>query len=170
MSKVLVAYASKSGSTAEVAEFMGEALREAGATVDVKPITAVRDMAGYDVAFVGSAIRVGRWLGDAVKFVEEHKDDLNKQPAAFFTVCLTMHEDTPEKRAEVEAYLDPVREIFTPQAEEFFAGVAQMERLGFIERMAMKAIKPPIGDFRDWDAIRAWTLEVYRTLGNSTGG
>ncbi len=167
MTRVLVTYASKSGSTAEVAEFMGQALREAGATVDVKPVKTVREMDGYDLTFVGSAIRVGKWLGEAVQFVEEHKDDLSKQPAAFFTVCLTMHENTPEKRAEVEAYLDPVREIFTPQAEEFFAGVAQMERLGIIERMAMKAIKPPLGDFRDWDAIRAWTLEVYRQLTGS---
>ncbi|MBN2472041.1 MAG: flavodoxin domain-containing protein [Anaerolineae bacterium] len=167
MTSVLVTYASKSGSTAEVAEFMGEALREAGASVDVKPVKTAHEMQGYDLVFVGSAIRVGKWLGEAVQFVEEHKTDLAKQPTAFFTVCLTMQENTPEKRAEVQAYLDPVREIFTPQAEEFFAGVAQMERLGFIERMAMKAIKPPLGDFRDWAAIRAWTLEVYQQLSAS---
>lgn len=162
MTHILIAYASKSGTTEEVAAFMGDALREAGATVDVRPAKAIKDLSGYDMAFVGSGIRVGRWLGDAVKFVEAQQSALVGLPTALFTVCLTMHEDTPEKRAEVEAYLDPVREIFTAQAEGFFAGVSEPDRLGFLERMALRAIKPPIGDFRDWDAIRAWTLDTYR--------
>lgn len=162
MTHVLIAYTSKSGTTAEVADFMGNALREAGATVDVRPAKTVRDVNGYDMAFVGSGIRVGRWLGASVKFVEAQQAALAALPTAFFTVCLTLHEDTPENRAEVEAYLDPVRAILTPQAEGFFAGVSEPERLGFVERMALRAIKPPIGDFRDWDAIRAWTLDTYR--------
>lgn len=162
--RVLVAYASKTGATAEVAEFMGKVLREAGAKVDVVPIKNVRDLDGYDLAFVGSAIRVGQWLKEAVSFVEAHKDALSQRPTAFFTVCLTLHEDTPENRQTVHAYLDPVRAIFTPQAEGFFAGRMQPARLGLLEKMMMRMMKPPEGDFRNWDAIRAWTGETYTQL------
>ncbi len=162
--RVLVAYASKTGATAEVAEFMGKVLREAGAEVDVVPIKNVRGLDGYDVAFVGSAIRVGQWLKEAVSFVEAHKDALSQRPTAFFTVCLTLHEDTPENRQTVHAYLDPVRAIFTPQAEGFFAGRMQTARLGLLEKMMMRMMKPPEGDFRNWDAIRAWTGETYAQL------
>jgi menaquinone-dependent protoporphyrinogen oxidase len=162
--KVLVAYASKSGSTVEVAEFMGKVLQEAGTAVDVLPIKKVKTVAGYGVAFVGSAIRVGKWLEEAVKFVEANKAGLQAIPTAFFTLCMTLNEDTPEHRAEVSAYLDPVRAVHTSQAEGFFAGVMELGRLGFIERAMMGMMKPPQGDFRDWDAIRAWTQETYTRL------
>lgn len=58
--RILVAYATKAGSTAEVAEVIGQVLRETGATVDVLPARAVEDLTPYRAVIIGSAVRMER--------------------------------------------------------------------------------------------------------------
>src|SRR5690606_22522173 len=96
--KVLVAYASKSGTTIDVAHAVAEALREQGLVVDVRHVSKLNHLEGYQAVVVGSGVRAGHWLPAAVHFVEEHQEALRQMPVAFFTVCMTMTEDTPENR------------------------------------------------------------------------
>jgi menaquinone-dependent protoporphyrinogen oxidase len=60
----LIAYATRAGSTAEVAVFIGERLSERGLAVDVGPVQHLSSLEGYDAVIVGSAIRVGKWQGE----------------------------------------------------------------------------------------------------------
>jgi len=120
--KLLVAYATKAGSTAEVAEALGEELRRAGAEVDVRLAKDVKDLKQYSAVIVGSGIRMGQLSSDATKFVEKNQEALKQVPVAYFVVCMTMKDDTEENHRTVEAYLDPVCEIVEPLDKGLFAG------------------------------------------------
>lgn len=168
MSKtILVTYASPAGSSAEVADFIGQTLRDKGHRVDVVDVKQSPDPAPYDAVITGGAIRAGAWLPEAVTFVETHKETLIMKPLAYWTVCLTLNEDTPENRSTVEAYLEPVRAIVPAQSEAFFAGVMDLKKLAFPLRLMMRAMKAPQGDFRQWDDIRAWVESLEPLIADS---
>ena len=163
--KVLVTYDSKLGSTAEVANFMGSVLSEQGAWVAVKPLSQVNDLETYDRVIIGSAIRYDRWLPDATAFVKKHKTALSNLPVSFFFTCLTLAKRTPEALRKAAAYADKLRSI-APEVKPLtvvgFAGVLQFSRIPFPARFALKLLSIATGvkegDYRDWDAIRLWTL------------
>ncbi len=162
-SRVLIAYATRAGSTETVAQAVAEALRSEGLEVDVKPVRAVTSLAGYTGVIVGSAIRAGKPMPEVVAFVEKHERELSRVPVAYFVVCLTMKDDTDENRCTVAAYLDALR-ARTPDVKPvdvgLFAGVMNSARLPFLLRLLIRAMKAPDGDFRDWEAIRTWAAGV----------
>jgi len=154
--KILIAYASRAGATGEIAGVIGEVLCDRGAAADVRLAKDVTDVSPYRAVVVGSAVYMGRWMSEAVKFVETHRDALSRVPVAYFVVCLTMRDDTEENRRQVAAYLDPVREVVQPVAEGLFAGALDSSKLPFLFRLIVKAMRQSDGDFRDWEAIRSW--------------
>lgn len=162
--RILVTYASTAGSTAEVAERIGHDLGSS-ATVDVVPASARPDPTGYDAVIVGSAIHGGKLMPDVIKFVEKNRSTLNHIPTAYFIVCLTMQNDSPETRTKSRSFLDPICELATPSTVGLFAGRLESARTPFIMRVMMKAMKAPNGDFRDWNAIAAWTRDLPASLG-----
>ena len=164
---ILVAYATASGFTAGVADAIGQAMREAGASVDVQPARKVKDVSAYDAVVVGTGIRAGRVFTEAVSFLKRNQAVLRDKPVAYFAVCLTMKDDTEENRCTVGAYFDAFKAKapdIQPVDIGMFAGGVDMEKLGFPFRMILKAMKSPEGDFRDWDAIRAWATGVLPKL------
>lgn len=163
--KVLVAYDSKLGSTAEVAEFMGSVLSEQGLSIVVKPLSEVGDLESYARVIVGSAIRYDRWLPDATTFERENKTALRNVPVSFFFTCLTLAKPTPTALLKVEGYANKLRSIapeVKPIAVGGFAGVLQFSRTPWPARFALRLLSIATGvkegDFRDWEAIRSWTL------------
>ena len=164
MKKILVTYATRAGSTAEVAAGIAEVLRAAGTIVDTQPIRAVRDMNGYDAVIVGSAIRMGQWLPEAVEFVKAHCGTLSQIPTAYFLVSGLLHEDTPEMRQKVLAFLNPVHAILEPVSIGMFAGKMDSSKLSWLDRLMAKAVGTPEGDWRNWEAIREWTQELETGL------
>jgi menaquinone-dependent protoporphyrinogen oxidase len=154
--KILIAYASKCGSTGEVAEAMAEALCAQGASVAVKLAKDVTGLDGYNRVIIGSAIRMGQWLPAATNLVEAQQAMLAKLPTAIFSVHLTNLGDADTDRQARAAYTAPVRQLITPQAEGFFAGKMELAKLAFLDRMISKAMKAQDQDQRDWNAIRAW--------------
>jgi menaquinone-dependent protoporphyrinogen oxidase len=162
--RVLVAYASNAGSTAEVAAFIARKLADTGLSVDLRGTRNARSVDGYRVVVVGSAVRAGHWLADASEFVKAHREALAARKTAFFTLCMTLHEDTPANREKVTGYLKPVREVLDPSWIEFFAGKMEYRRLGFGTRLVVKAMKVPEGDFRDWNAIGSWADRLAREI------
>ncbi len=162
--KILIAYASKCGSTGEVATAIGKTLAQNGAHVDVMPIKKVTDLSGYQAVFVGSAIRAGKWLREAAGFVSKNRAILQGIPTSYFTVCMTMKDDTPANRAKAAGFIDPVRAALAPAAEGYFAGKVDPKRLSFIESTMLKAKNVPEGDFRDWDKIRDWAQSTYTQI------
>lgn len=162
--KILVAYASKCGSTSQIAEAIGKTLNELGAMVDVKPVDAVKSLDSYHAVIVGSAIRYGSWLPGAAAFISTHAEALKKLPVAYFTAGSTLFVDTPENRAAAAACTAKQSALVTPAATADFAGCYDPKKVSFAERMLGKAAKMPEGDFRDWDAIRAWAGSLASIL------
>jgi menaquinone-dependent protoporphyrinogen oxidase len=154
--RVLMTYATKAGSTAEIAVRMGETLSRRGLSVDVLPLSKVTDLGPYQSVFLGSAIRVGNVLPEVTNFIQANQAALQKMPLNLFVVCMTLNEDTEANRQTVSAYLEPVRALVKPASEGLFAGVMDLKKLPFFERLMIKAMKAPQGDFRNWDAITAW--------------
>ncbi len=163
---ILDPYASKCGSTGGVAEVIGQALCDQGAAVDVRLATEVNDLSAYQAVILGSAIRMGRWLPEAVKFVETQQDALKQVPVAYFTVCMTLQEDTEENRREVAAYVDPASEIVQPVNVGAFAGAMDYGQLSLPFQLMIKMMKVPEGDFRNWDSIHTWGSNVHPMLLN----
>lgn len=165
--RVLVSYASRCGSTGIVAEVLGGALCGMGATVDVRLVDNVKDLGPYQAVIVGSAIRRGNWLPEATAFVKSNQDTLSRLPVAYFLVCLTMRDDTPENRDKVLAYLDPVRKEaprIRPSAVGLFPGVLDFSKLSFVTRSVFKAKGVSEGDYRNLAAEKGWASNVGHAL------
>ncbi len=162
--KVLIAYASRAGSTGEVAAAIGETLKSHGAEVDVLLLKSVTSLAGYRAVVIGSAIRFGGWLPEAVKFVEQNREALSQHPLAIFAVHILNTEEDEASRQNRHLYLEPVRKLVTPRAEALFAGVGDPKKVSFVERQLYKAVKAPQGDFRSWPAIRDWAESLPAVL------
>lgn len=166
MNKVLVVYGTKSGCTEGIAERIGAKLAECGATVDVLLAEKAGAPTGYDAVVVGSGVRAGTWHKSASEWVASNAASLKATPVALFTVGLTPATE-PEKTEEVRAYSKPVEEAagIRPVEVGTFAGWFEPDKFSFLERTILSAMKAPKGDFRDWDAIDAWTQQVAPKLG-----
>lgn len=154
--KILVAYATRAGSTAEVARTVGERLCAAGLKAEVKPVERGLSVHGCDAVVLGSCIRYGAWLGEMTGFVAAQRDALARLPLAIFTLHMQALGDDAASRATRARYTQPVRALVNPRHEAFFAGRIDPATLSFFERMAVKMVKSPVGDRRDWAAVQAW--------------
>lgn len=163
--RILIAYATRAGATVQVAQTIGEALAATGAAVDVRPITRVNDLKGYTAMVIGSAIRMGKWLPEATDFVKSSQSILATMPTACFLVCATLHEDTAETRTKALAYLDLIHPVLKPKSIGLFAGKMDYGTLSLLDHFIVQNVrKIPQGDWRNWDAIRAWARDLPNTL------
>lgn len=167
--KVLVTYVSQGGATAGVAEAIGQTIAAKGADVVVKPLTEVTDLSPYQAVVIGSAVHSGKWMPEAVAFVERNQTALRRIPTAVFQVCMMLATSNPQYKSMVTDWLAPLRGQIQPVAEGSFAGALWpdrytklSERLGL--RIFLTAIKLKAGDYRDWSAINAWAERVSPLL------
>jgi menaquinone-dependent protoporphyrinogen oxidase len=166
--KVLVGYASEFGSTAAVAAAIGEELRAAGADVDVQLVVDAHDLGQYGAVVVGSPIYNGAWLPEAVRFVQDHAAILSRIPVAYFVVSATMRQDTPRNREGARSFLDPLLQdvpAVRPVDIGLFAGSIDPGKLPWPVRLRMWLTTDlRRGDFRRWEAIRAWSAALAPRL------
>lgn len=168
--KILVTYASRTGSTAEIAQAIGKTLAENGAQVDVIPMQEVKDLAPYSAVVAGSAIRKSKWLPEAAQFIETHRVELARKKFAEFTVCITLAmSNTEQYRAAVAQWVAPVRALVTPLGEGFFPGMLDFKKLPvnfdtLLLRLAVLFGVFPRDDRRDWNAVRAWAESIRPML------
>lgn len=159
--RILVTYATRAGSTSEIAAVLGEILAKRGFSVDVKSVKDSPSLQEYDTVILGSAVRMANWLPEMVDFIKKNQEALSRKPVALFTVhILNLGDDETSRNARL-AYLNSVRPLLNPVDEVFFAGKIDLEALSFVDRLMVKMVKSPIGDFRDWHGIRTWSSVVF---------
>jgi menaquinone-dependent protoporphyrinogen oxidase len=168
--KVLVTYASRTGSTMGVAEAIGFTLSEHGFLAEIEPLDKVSDLTQYDAIICGSAIQDRQWLPEAMAFIQTHLSVINQKPFAIFSVCMTLSMTNAEKyRPGVMTWLDPVRSLTKPFSEGYFAGTLEFVKIpSFPDRFKFRVSVLlgvwKVGDHRDWDAIRVWTENLVPVL------
>lgn len=162
--KILITYATRTGSTAEIAGEIAKTLAARGESVDVLPVERVTGLSQYAAVVVGSAVRFGQWLPEAQKFVEAQSSALNRLPTAFFTVHGLNLGDDEASRTQRQAYLAPVRKLVQARSEAFFGGLIDLSKLKFFERVLAKAVKGAGAGRLDLDAVRRWTETAHAQL------
>ncbi|MBS3941777.1 MAG: flavodoxin domain-containing protein [Actinobacteria bacterium] len=171
--KVLVAYASRHGATAEIAERIATGLRDAGFEADTRHVTHVVDVEPYDAVVVGASAYLFHWLKDATRFVERQQQALAARPVWLFSsgpLGTDLVDDDGRDVLEVTRprEFDELHARLRPRGEQVFFGAwnPAAPPVGFVERVMhrLPAEAMPAGDFRDWDAIDAWTIQIAREL------
>lgn len=173
MDRVLVAYASRHGSTAEIAEAIGRTLRQAGLEVDVRRASQVRDIRGYGTIVVGSAAYLFRWMKEATGFVRRNRAVLAERRVWLFSSGPLGSDATDAEGRDLRAVTEPreiaeFRDAIRPRDHRVFFGALApgWKPIGITERMV--ALMPagrsslPVGDFRDWNDIEAWASDIAR--------
>ena len=168
--KVLVTYATCTGSTVGVAEAIGKSLSAGGEHVDVLPMRDVQDLSPYQAVVAGSAIQNKQWLPEAMQFIRVHQTELNQKPFAAFLVWMTLAMRNGEKyRPFVAEFLAPVRTLVKPVSEGLFAGALDVRKVPsaserFKFRLSVLFGVWKEGDHRDWNAIQAWAESLRPRL------
>jgi menaquinone-dependent protoporphyrinogen oxidase len=157
---ILVAYATKMGSTQEVAEAIAAALREEGLGADIRVAAEVEDLGLYDGVVLGGGLYMGRWHREARRFMKRHRKSLADMPLAVFALgpIGESEKEFAGARKQLEGSLAKTPEL-QPVSTAIFGGVIDPAKLHFpMSRM-------PASDVRDWKAIQAWAEEVGALLG-----
>lgn len=169
---VLVTYASKHGATEEIAERIAAKLRQLGQDVEVRPVEAVEaagDLQQYEAVVIGSAVYFGAWMKEAIAFVRANRKALAARPVWLFSSGPTGEAAPPDQPDQPDPkQIAELNAAIRPQEHRMFGGELDYHKLSFPERMIIKGVKAPEGDFRDWDAIEAWSESIGRALAPST--
>lgn len=164
--RVLVAYASKHGATTEIATKIGEILNEAGLNATVLPAEEVGDLTPFDAVVLGSAVYAGSWRKEAVKFLETYASSLAKIPVWLFSSGPTGEGDPVNLMNgwRFPTAQEPLANRIHPQDIAVFNGELDTEKLNFAEKLIIKGVKAPVGDFRNWDSITNWAANIVDML------
>ena len=164
--QVLVAYATKYSATAEIAEKIGQVLGRAGLSTDVMPAKEVSYLTPYRAVVLGSAVYIGKWRKEAVKFLQDNENMLAERLVWLFSSGPSGEGDAVEllQGWRFPAKQQPVADRIQAQDIAVFHGAVDTEKLSFIEKSMINSVKAPVGDFRDWDAITAWATTIADQL------
>lgn len=162
---ILVGYATRNGSTQEVAQTIAATLREDGLAVVCQPMKEVQTLEGYAAVVLGAPLYMYRWHKDALRFLSRHRQALIQRPVAVFGLG-PFHDEAKEWQ-EVRAELDKELLKFpwlAPVAIEIFGGKFDPAKLSFPLNLIPALKRMPASDIRDWTAIRAWASALATTL------
>jgi menaquinone-dependent protoporphyrinogen oxidase len=167
MTYILVTYASKHNSTAEIAKAVGEVLQQTNAAqVDILPVEEVKDITAYDAVILGSAVYAGQWQSKATAFLKAKETELAKRAVWLFSSGPTGEGDSQDrlKGWKFPEALQPIADRIKPHDITVFSGKLDPTKLNLVERLVVKGVNAPTGDFRDWDVIRGWAYNIAQTL------
>ena len=170
--RILIAFASRYGSTRGIADAIAERLQAAGHTVDVRHAADVEGVAAYDAVVLGSAIYDQAWLPEAAQLARHDARMLAERPLWLFSVgALSSEQDWPLGALARREPKESVRlqRALRPRDYHVFAGAVAPEHLSLVGRLFFRALKGRYGDYRDWREIAAWADGIARALADSAG-
>ncbi|MDD1716010.1 MAG: flavodoxin domain-containing protein [Methanolinea sp.] len=158
--KVLVWYATRYGSTREIADAIAGELSLAGFAVDLAASERDIDPLDYDAVVLGSPLYMGKWLVEARDLVSRHRASLSERPVAVFTVGYSLRERMQEHLKSGEEALESVLQFITPVDAAFFPGKVNPDLMSAPDRsiLLLGGVEP--GDFRDFGRVRAWARSL----------
>ncbi len=164
--RVLVTYATKYGATAEIADKIGQVLRQAGLQADVLPTDRVGDLTHYQAVVLGSAVYIGQWQKKAATFLRANEKALAERPVWLFSSGPTGQGDPIQllKGWRLPPALQPIADRIHTRDIAVFHGAVDPKKLNLIEKWMIKNVQAPQGDFRDWDSINAWASAISNAL------
>jgi menaquinone-dependent protoporphyrinogen oxidase len=164
--KVLVAYGTKFGATAEIADKIADVLNDAGLQAELMPAGKAGDISQYDAVVLGSAVYIGQWRKEVMAFLKSNESILAQKPVWLFSSGPTGEGDPVKLMSGwiIPDSLKTVIESIHPRDIAVFHGSIDISRLNFIQKFAIKNVKAPIGDFRDWKAITTWASSIAEEL------
>jgi menaquinone-dependent protoporphyrinogen oxidase len=163
LGRVLVAYSSKMGSTAEIAEAIGEELRKSGAEVDVSDARTASPPLEYDAVVLGSAVYAARWLKPARRYLKQNRKQLAHRPTWLFQSGPIGRTSDQTSRTEPSGKVASIAGEIGVEPPVVFGGNLDPARAK--SRIAKwVANSDAAGDYRDWDQIRGWTASIAQQL------
>ena len=162
----LITYATKYGSTKEIAEKIAEIITQAGIQADILPIKQVKNLTEYQAVIMGSAVYIGGWRKEAVKFVNGNQSALSRQLVWIFSSGPTGDGDPVEllKGWRLPKKLQATVDQIKPQDIAVFHGKVMLEELSGLHRWMVKKVDSPVGDYRDWEMISKWAAGIAEQL------
>jgi menaquinone-dependent protoporphyrinogen oxidase len=160
--KVLVTASSRHGATWEIAAAIARELERHGLRVETRHVEDVASLDGFDAVVLGSAVYIGKWLPEARAFAKSHAAELAARPTWLFSSGPIG--DPPAPAPAEAVHVDDLVELTQARGHRIFAGKVDRGRLGFGERMVVRAVRAPDGDYRDWDGIAEWARAIAVAL------
>jgi menaquinone-dependent protoporphyrinogen oxidase len=162
---VLVTYATRYGSTEEVAQAVADTLRDKGVAAEIQPARNVRSLERYGAVVLGAPLYMGRMQKDARRFLAAHRKALTEIPVALFVLGPARKEEKDWAGARTQLNKELAKfPWFSPVRQEILGGKFDPMKLGFFFRLIPALRKLPATDVRDWTAIKAWASELTTTL------
>lgn len=167
---ILVTYATRYGSTQEVAETVATALREHGLPVELRPMRDVSTLEGYGAVVMGAPLYIGQWPNDVKNFLQRFREALTERPVMVFTLGPTQADPVEWDGVRTQLEQQMAKYVWLkPVAMELFGGRYDPALLRFPDSLLAKLpVSPlhnlPASDVRDWGAIRAWSEKVAAHL------
>jgi menaquinone-dependent protoporphyrinogen oxidase len=172
---VLVAYATRHGATAGIAERIADILRDEGFDVHLAKIDELKSLDGYDAFIIGSAAYYFHWLKEASRFIRANLETLRERPVWIFSSGPLGTEKVDAdghdvlKGAEPREFAEVGRDVGARAQRVFFGAFdPDAEPVGLMERFTRKlpAVREalPTGDFRDWTEIERWAHAISSEL------
>ncbi|HWN26105.1 MAG TPA: flavodoxin domain-containing protein [Actinomycetospora sp.] len=165
--RILVTVASRHGSTSEIAERLAAELPETdggrflGLTAVLQAADRSPDPSAFDAVVAGSAVYAGRWLEPAREYVSTHAAALRGRPVWLFSSGPIGPAPFPPDEPHDAS---PLAQLIGARGHRVFPGRLDEDRLSVGERAMVTAMRAPLGDFRDWAALRAWAEEITADL------
>ena len=135
--------------------------RRCGLTAVALPVERRPDPAGYDAVVLGSGVYAGRWLEPARHHAADQASALRRRPVWLLSSGpIGEPPFPPDEPHDAE----PIGRLLGARGHRVFPGRLDKKLLGIGERAMVTAMRAPVGDFRDWDALRAWAEEIAADL------
>lgn len=163
--QVLIATASRHGSTFDIADEIARVLSRRGCVVVDKGADEVDGVDRFDAVIVGSAVYMGRWLPEALSFVTRNAEELAKRPVWLFSSGPIG--EPPQPEGEPQGMAEMIERVHA-RGHRTFAGRLDPDRLGLGEKVIVGMLRAPKGDFRDFPQVTAWAGEIADALAPRT--